>query len=467
MSQSTTSYTAAPSSAPYPLYTDDFAQNRDEHYRRMRAAHEHIVPVEILPGVFGHLVISLRAARAVLHDRTGMWKKNPEAWAEGLPADSQALGMMGPRPNSLFHDGEQHARYRGVVRDAFALIEPHHLRDMVREVADRLIDRFSGQGTADLVTQFARPLPSFVFNRLFGQDDSAAPQLVGALAGIMESGPEAFRANAEFESYMSRLITEKRARPGANLTTWLLQHPARLDPTEVLHNMVLSVAAAQEPTTNLIGNTTRLLLCDDVVYNEVVNGTLDVLPAMDRVLATRPPMANYGMHYADRDIYFYGRPVPANTPVLVSFEAVGADPTGAAAPASGAGAHMAWSEGPHSCPVSGMATAIAGTALIQLIHRIPDVELAVKEDELRNRPGPFHHALAALPVRFTSVTAPTRGEKPWPSNPYTTSPGSTRQDAASRPRPPVSASWATWLPSSCPAGYGPGHRPGTGSSRTS
>jgi hypothetical protein len=39
-------------------------------------------------------------------------------------------------------------------------------------------------------------------------------------------------------------------------------------------------------------------------------------------------------------------------------------------------------------------------AVEKLLDRLPDVELAVPVEELTRRPGPFHRALAALPVRF-------------------------------------------------------------------
>ena len=46
---------------------------------------------------------------------------------------------------------------------------------------------------------------------------------------------------------------------------------------------------------------------------------------------------------------------------------------------------------------------IASVAIEQLLDRLPDIELAVPLEELTWRPGPFHRALAALPVRFPPV----------------------------------------------------------------
>lgn len=429
----------------YPLYTDHFAQagNRSAYYTSMREHYGPLAPVEIVPGVLGWLAVSYAAAQDILLDQVH-FKKDPTVWASRLPPNHQVLGMLGPRPNPLFTDGEQHARYRDVVADAFAEVEPHHLRDTARVVADHLIDQFAARGECDLIGEYARPLPSYLFNRLFRQADEDAPRLVAALAGLMEGVDEAVAATAEFERYMGSLLESKMADPGPDLASAMIQHPAGLSPEELLHHFVLTVAAGQEPTTNLIGNGLYEFLVDDALYSEVVNGTLNVGPLINRVLATRPPMANYSAHYARQPLEFHGRYLEADVPVLISYEAVGQDPA-----VLGTGAHMAWSQGPHACPASGMAMTITRIAMTQLIHRLPDLELAVPPAQVRNRPGPYHHALAALPARFTPVTATTRSEQPWPSNPYV-APSPVRQSGPQ----PFPASWRTWLPSACPAGHG-------------
>ncbi|WP_327391420.1 cytochrome P450 (plasmid) [Streptomyces microflavus] len=434
----------------YQLHTDHFAQagNRPTYYSSMREHYGPVAPVEIVPGILGWLVVSYEAAQEVLLDQES-FKKDPTDWAAQLPADHPVLGMLGPRPNPLFTDNAQHVRYRRVISDALASVEPHHLRDLVRVVADHLINQFVDDGTCDLIRQFARPLPSYLFNRLFGQPDDQAPRLVSSLAGLMEGvGAEVVAATREFEGYMGGLLASKKAHPGPDLATAMMQHPARLNDGELQHHFVLTVAAGQEPTTNLLGNSLLEYFIDDDIYTEVVNGTLDVMPLINRVLATRPPMANYGAHYARRPVTFHGRQLLPGMPILMSYEAAAQDPA-----VLGTGAHMAWSLGPHTCPASSMATTITTIALTQLIHRLPDLQLSVPANEIRNRPGPYHHALEALPARFTPVTATTRSEPPWPSNPYTTAPQPSQlHQPASTP-----ASWQSWLPAgACPAGHSPG-----------
>jgi cytochrome P450 len=63
-------------------------------------------------------------------------------------------------------------------------------------------------------------------------------------------------------------------------------------------------------------------------------------------------------------------------------------------------AHLAWGAGPHACPAQPLAYNIAQDAIDQLLDALPDTRLAVPAGELTWRTGPFHRALAALPVAF-------------------------------------------------------------------
>ncbi|NED82009.1 cytochrome P450, partial [Streptomyces sp. SID11233] len=59
---------------------------------------------------------------------------------------------------------------------------------------------------------------------------------------------------------------------------------------------------------------------------------------------------------------------------------------------------------------------IAATAIDRLLTLLPGLELAVPFDELTWRPGPFHRALAALPVTFRPVRPDQPGVTPWTSS---------------------------------------------------
>jgi cytochrome P450 len=379
------------------MHGPEFAEDPQRLYDEMRA-HGPVAPVELAPGYNASLVVGYDAALEVLRD-PGTFPKDPSRWEKTVPADCPLLPMMQSRPNALFTDGEVHARLRSAVNDALSRIDPVALRDYVERAADRLLEEFAGAGEADLIGQYARRLPQLVFNEMFGCPPEISDRLVYGMSGIFEI-EHAEEANKVLTEAVFELVMLKRERPGADVASWMMAHPARLTDEEMAHQLVVLMGAGTEPQQNLIANGLRLLLADDRFGGDLSGGSLPVEDALDEILWTDPPMANYGVTYPVRDVEFAGTRLPADQPVVISFAAANTDPTRATSDRKGNRAHLAWSAGPHTCPAKGHARLIASVAIEKLLDRIPDLELAVPVEAIQWRPGPFHRAMVALPVRF-------------------------------------------------------------------
>nr|WP_245245131.1 cytochrome P450 [Streptomyces palmae] len=449
-----------------PLYGPEFAADPQAVYRRLRAFGP-IAPVELAPGAYATLVTGYQAALDVLRSPE-KFAKDARRWralADGRVApDNPVVPMMVYRPNCLFADGEAHARLRQPVTEGLDRVDPAALRGYVEHSADTLIDKFAPNGEADLLGDYAKALPLLVFQQLFGCPPAIGERLVQGMSGIFD-GVDAERANAMLTETFMELIALKRRQPGADITSWMLAHPVGLTDEEMIHQLVVLMGAGTEPQQNLITNALRLLLSDDRFAGDLSGGSLPVEDALDEVLWLDPPMANYAVHYPVHDLDFAGVRLREGEPVVVSFAAANNDPALASEHRTGNRAHLAWSAGPHTCPGKDAARLIAAVAVEKLLDRIPDIQLAVPADQLAWRPGPFHRALAALPVRFPPVpltvttplptpasapmTAPVRdhidetntpGDSRWNANPA--SPpllSSTPPAAISTPRPTASA----------------------------
>ncbi|MGW0707182.1 cytochrome P450 [Streptomyces sp. NPDC002643] len=384
-----------------PLYGPEYAADPGAVYDRLRELGP-TAPVELYPGVRATLVTSYEAALHVLRS-TEVFSKDSRRWkdlADGtVPADSPVAPMMYFRPNALFTDGEEHRRLRGAIDDSMARVEPGTLRDYVERSADTLIDRFAPTGKADLLGEYAQVIPLLVFNHLFGCPPDYGVKLVEGMSGIFD-GVEAKKADELLTSTLVDLVGLKRREPGPDVTSWLTQHPAKLSDEEMIHTLVVLMGGGTEPQQNLIANALRLLLSDDRFAGDLSGGSLPVEDALDEVLWNDPPLANYAVHYPKRDVMYEGALLKEGCPVVVSMAAANTDPTLEADRRAGNRAHLAWSAGPHTCPVQSEARLIATVAVEKLLDRLPDVELAVPAEELLWRPGPFHRALAALPVTF-------------------------------------------------------------------
>ncbi|MBB1252510.1 cytochrome P450 [Streptomyces alkaliterrae] len=398
-----------------PLHGPEYAADPHAVYDRLRQ-YGPVAPVEISPGVTAYLVVGYRAALDLLRD-TETWSKDSRAWQQTVPPDCPVLPMLGWRPNVLFNDGDVHARYRSVITDSFSLVEPHELRARTVRAADELIREFAGTGEADLVAQYARPLPLLLFNALFGMPEHDSPRLVAALAGMLEarSPEEATAAGAEFERYVLELVALKQREPGDDLASWFMEHPAGLEPEEVVHQIVLTMGAGHEPTSNLISNALSRMLSNPDYYGTLTSGARTALDAVGDVLRHEPPLANYSAHFPRHNVRFHGTWIHANQLVLVSYAAANSAPDGLPPDVDRAdgGAHLAWSAGPHSCPVKQPALLIATTAIERLTGHLCDLELTVPRERLSWRPGPFHRALSQLPARFSPVSPDQAGVTPW------------------------------------------------------
>ncbi|MFF4531173.1 cytochrome P450 [Streptomyces sp. NPDC001407] len=407
--------------APTPLHGPDFAADPHAVYRRLRAQGP-AAPVELAPGAHAVLVTDYRAALDVLRS-TDSFGKDARRWralADGrVSADNPVVPMMAYRPNCLFSDGEAHRRLRAAVTDSLSRIDPNALRGYVERSADTLIDRFATLGEADLLGAYAKMLPLLVFQQLFGCPPEIGDRLVEGFSGIFD-GVDHERADALITQSLVELVGLKHVKPGADMTSWLMAHPARLTDEEMLHQLVVLIGAGTEPQQNLIANALRLLLSDDRFAGDLAGGSMPVEDALDEVLWLDPPMANYGVHYPFHDLELGGVPLRAGEPVVVSFAAANTDPSLLSDQRAGNRAHLAWSAGPHTCPAKDAARLIAAVAVEKLLDRLPDLELAVPADRLVWRPGPFHRALTALPVRFPPVH-PTR-PAPAPAGPHAPSP---------------------------------------------
>ncbi|MEV3920092.1 cytochrome P450 [Actinomadura coerulea] len=380
-----------------PLHGPEFAKDPQGAYARMRE-HGDLAPVELAPGVPATLVLGYDAALEILRD-PATFPRCSEVWEEAVGPECPVLPMLMSRPSALFTNGAVHARLRAVIVDSLDRVDPVWLRENVERSADTLIDRFSGDGKADILGQYARTLPLLVFNEMFGCPPGIGDKLVRGMSAIFDL-VDAVEGNALLSEATAELVAQKRARPGADVTSWMMSHPAGLDDLEMVHQLVLLVGAGTEPEQNLVANGILLLLSDDRFGGDLSGGALPVEDALDEILWTDPPLANFASIFPRQDVDFHGYRLPAHQPVLISYAAANTDPSRSIADRRGNRAHLSYAGGPHSCPARSHSRLIASVAIEKLLDRLPDVELAVPVEHLEWRPGPFHRALTALPVTF-------------------------------------------------------------------
>ncbi|MET8577280.1 cytochrome P450 [Streptomyces sp. NPDC005012] len=389
------------------LYAPEFAADPHAAYQRMRETHGPLVPVELSPGIPATLVIGYAQALKILND-PHQFPADPRVWEQQVPRTCPVRPMMEWRPNALRSGGVEHHRYRSANTAAIDAVDQHQLRALVEDIADSALAGFRTVGQADLVSQYALPIAFRVLSGLLGCPDEIGTRIAAGMAAIFDT-TDADQGNRVLAQAVADLVTLRRHQPSDDITTRLLHHPARLTDEEMAHQLVTLYGAGIEPLTNLIVNACRKLLTDDDFSTSLHAARSTVRDALDTVLYTDPPLANYCVTYPRFPASVDGTLLPAHQPVVISMAACNTDPelTRGLGPSGLAGnrAHLAWSAGPHTCPAKSHAYLIAETAISHLLDALPQMNLAVPADQLRWRPGPFHRALESLPVIF-----PTRRE---------------------------------------------------------
>ncbi|MEV4128969.1 cytochrome P450 [Nocardia sp. NPDC049707] len=380
------------------LHTPEFAADPHRAYREARSLYGSLVPMELAPGVPATLVVGYQTAVRILNDPEH-FPADPRYWEQTVPDDSPVKPMMRWYPNALRNAGLAHTRYRQAYTGSIDGIDLHELHSKVEKIVIPVINTFCEVGAVDLVTQYALPVVFEVLNQMVGCPAELGQRVATGTAMLFDT-VEAAAGMAMLSEALMELVQLRRADPGDDVTSRMAHHPSRLDDTEMLCQLISFYGAGIEPMQNLITNTLLLMLTDARFGGEMLGGSLSTRDALDEVLFNDPPMANFSITYPRQPILIDNTWLPANQPVVVSLSGCNNDPAIRGGDRTGNRSHLAWGAGPHACPAKSVAYLVVQDAIDQLLDALPELELAVPADELAWRPGPFHRALAALPVVF-------------------------------------------------------------------
>ncbi|WP_328393906.1 cytochrome P450 [Nocardia sp. NBC_00416] len=382
------------------LYTEEYAADPHRVFAQMRRRHPALAPVELAPGIPATLVIGYHTAIRIFNDPEH-FPADARSWEKTVPADHPLMPMMGWRPNVMRSTGREHARYRQAITAALDGVDLFSMHQTVETVAAPLINDFCLDGEAEIIGQYAFPLTFQVLNAMLGCPPDLGQHIAAGMAAMFEGGAAATDADARINEALLELVALKRAEPGRDITSRLLAHPAQLQDSEMVHQLAVLYGAGIEPLTNLTVNTLLLMITDPRFTGTSSPGAAPTTrDALNELLYTDPPMANYCLSYPRQPIMLDGVWLPADQPVIIGMSACNNDPAIHSGQYTDNNAHLAWGAGPHACPAKSIAYMVAQNAIDQLLDALPEMRLACPIEQLHWRPGPFHRALSAMPVMF-------------------------------------------------------------------
>ncbi|MPY53366.1 cytochrome P450 family protein [Streptomyces acidicola] len=409
-----------PNTAP-ELFTWEFATDPYPAYAWLRE-HSPVHWTKLPSGVEAWLVTRYSDARQALAD--GRLSKNPEHHAEDAQGKSRT-GIPGERnANLMAHllniDPPDHTRLRRLVSKAFTPRRVVEFSPRVQELADGLIDRFAPQGEADLIHDFAFPLPIYAICDLLGvpredQDDFRD------WAGMMirhGGGPRGgvARSVKKIRGYLAELIHRKRSHLGDDLISDLIRasdHGEHLTENEAAAMCFVLLFAGFETTINLIGNGMYALLRNPeqraLLQGSIERGETGLLDTgIEELLRYDGPVELATWRFATEPLTIGGQAIATGDPVLVVLAAADRDPARFAEPdqldlSRRDNQHLGYGHGIHYCLGAPLARLEGRTAIETLLRRLPDLRLAADPADLRWRGGLIMRGLRDLPVRFTAV----------------------------------------------------------------
>ncbi|WP_284747878.1 cytochrome P450 [Amycolatopsis sp. RTGN1] len=352
-------------------------------------------------------------ARALFGDpRLGRSHPAPETAAKL----SGAAVLSGPTGD---HDQEQEdsRRLRKLLAPAFSAKRMRALGDHVRDLVESCLDdmqaahdRSPGE-PVDLHAHLAFPLPVLVICELLGVPyaDRDHFRALSDRIGRLDDVDDSRAAMTEFTAYTSKLAEAKRAEPGADVISDLVQaqqaYPGFTD-TDVANLATGLLFAGHETTAGRI-DLGVLMLLSDLRRRDAFAADPDgrVNDTVEEILRLASPGGLGVPRYAREDIEISGQTIARGEGVLIAVGAANRDPSVFAEPdefdpARGPNQHLGFGHGAHFCIGATLACTELRTVFPALVRRFPRLRLAVDLRDIAHRHDQLTGGVRSVPVTW-------------------------------------------------------------------
>ncbi|MFF7638647.1 cytochrome P450 [Kitasatospora sp. NPDC008050] len=312
-------------------------------------------------------------------------------------------------------DPPEHTRLRKLVSRAFTVKRIDALRPRIAELVDELITNMEAlPKPVNLVENFAVPFPVQVICELLGVpliDGHDFRTWADTLLGDWMTDPvKRDEAALQFRKYFTALIETKRDEPGDDLITALIaasDEGDKLTEREIVHLCVGMLINGYETTSNAIGMFLLVLKRHPEQFAQLIADPSIVATAVEELLRfVQTGTSGTGQpKLTKQEVVVSGVTIPAGALILPGTGAANRDPSVFTDPEKldltrAENPHLTLGGGLHHCLGAQLARVELQEALLGLIRRMPNVEIAVPESELAMKPFSALRGLTALPVTW-------------------------------------------------------------------
>ncbi|MEA5364364.1 cytochrome P450 [Amycolatopsis sp., V23-08] len=362
-------------------------------------------------GMDAWLVTRYSDVRAVLADRT-MSSRGASSVHVNAGADLDGDFEVEVSPGSIIQlDGRDHSRLRKMVLAEFTVRRVEAMRTYVQELVESHLDAMLAKpGEADLVRDFALPIPSLVICELLGvpyADRERFQHQSGVLVSTDTTREQGQQAYEEISGFLAGLFTDKRKNPQDDLFSRLIARGEATGDALGMEELVMLglslLVAGHETTANMIALSTLVLLDHPQQRDVVLAAPERAVEELLRYLS----VVQFGvLRYATEDVQVGTRAVKAGEWLVAALNSANRDEE--LFPAAdkldfhreSPRTHVAFGFGAHQCIGQQLARVELQEALTRLFRRVPDLRLAVPRESLAYKHNTLVYGVRELPVAW-------------------------------------------------------------------
>jgi len=220
--------------------------------------------------------------------------RDNDHFSASRPVVPDSANLEATRFLPVMTDPPEHTVYRGLIAPLLTPKFVNALQDQIRDLTEALIDDILSQDEFDFMADFAAKMPIIVFMRFLGLPEKDRAKLLDLANRVVEPLEDEHRDNplAEVLDYISPIIAERRARPGGDLISLLLQRQEngeRLSDTDMLWLTTSVLLAGLETVSASIGFSARYLAEHPESRRRLIAEPHLIPNAVEEILRRYPP----------------------------------------------------------------------------------------------------------------------------------------------------------------------------------
>ncbi len=287
-----------------------------------------------------------------------------------------------------------HTRIRRLVTKVFTAKAVREFEPRIGELADAALAEAMTRDAVDVISELAQPFSISVICDLLGVPPEHGTDLLAWSHAIVkmyeisttaQQQAEAETAAGEFVDFVAALIEQRRARPGGDLISELVQvadDGDTLTVDEIICTVIVLLNAGHEATVNTLGNGLNALLHRPDQWRRVTSGEVEPAVVVEEMLRFDPPLQMFE-RWVLEPVELAGRKFEVGERIAMLFGSANRDPNrferaDSFDAARGESTHIGFGAGVHFCIGAPLARAELAAMVGRIARRAPEIELVAE-----------------------------------------------------------------------------------------